>query len=170
MIANRIKKVLPTLINNDQTGFIAGRYIGENIRLLLDIMEYAEENDIPGLFLLIDFEKAFDSISWNFLNNVLKIFNFGDSIQIWVKTFNNNIKSAVNQGGNLSEFFRIERGCRQSDSLSPYLFILCTEIMAKKIRENPKIKGIKVLHSEHEISHFADDTSVILDGSEESLN
>jgi hypothetical protein len=44
-------------------------------------MEYAEENDIPGLFLLIDFEKAFDSISWNFLNNILKFFNFGESIQ-----------------------------------------------------------------------------------------
>jgi hypothetical protein len=58
LIANRIKKVLPTLINNDQTGFIAGRYIGKNIRLLFDIMEYAEENDIPGLFVLIDFEKA----------------------------------------------------------------------------------------------------------------
>ena len=170
VIANRIKKVLPTLINNDQTGFIAGRYIGENIRLLFDIMEYAEENDIPGLFLLIDFEKAFDSISWNFLNNILKFFNFGESIQKWVKTFYNNIKSAVNQGGNLSDFFSIERGCRQGDPLSPYLFILCAEIMAIKIRENPKIKGIKVLHSEHEISQFADDTSVILDGSEESLN
>ena len=109
VIANRIKKVLATLINNDQTGFIAGRYIGENIRLLFDIMEYAEENDIPDLFLLIDFEKAFDSISWN----ILKFFNFGESIQKWVKTFYNNIKSAVNQGGNLSEFFRIERGCRQ---------------------------------------------------------
>ena len=52
--------------------FFAGRYIGGNIRLLFDIIEYAEENDIPGLFLLIDFEKAFDSISWNFLNNVSK--------------------------------------------------------------------------------------------------
>ena len=120
--------------------------------------------------MLIDFEKAFDSISWNFLNNILKFFNFGESIQKWVKTFYNNIKSAVNQGGNLSEFFRIERGCRQGDPLSPYLFILCAEIMAIKIRENPKIKGIKVLHSETEISQFADDTSVILDGSEESLN
>ena len=104
------------------------------------------------------------------LNNILKFFNFGESIQKWVKTFYNNIKSAVNQGGNLSEFFRIERGCRQGDPLSPYLFILCAEIMAIKIRENPKIKGIKVLHSEHEISQFADNTSVILDGSEESLN
>ena len=67
MIANRIKKVLPTLINNDQTGFIAGRYIGENIRLLFDIMEYAEENDIPGLFLLIDFEKVLTQYHGTFL-------------------------------------------------------------------------------------------------------
>jgi hypothetical protein len=54
---------LPTLINNDQTGFIAGRYIGENIRLLFDIMEYAEENDIPGLFTM--------RLATNFLENVL---------------------------------------------------------------------------------------------------
>jgi hypothetical protein len=67
VIANRIKKVLPTLINNDQTGFIAGRYIGENIRLLFDIMEYAEENDIPGLFLLIDFEKVLTQYHGTFL-------------------------------------------------------------------------------------------------------
>ena len=125
MIANRIKKVLPTLINNDQTGFIAGRYIGGNTRLLFDIIEYAEENDIPGLFLLTDFEKAFDSISWNFLNNVLEIFNFGESIQKCIKTYYNNIKSAVNQGGNLSKMFRIERGFRQRSVFPLYIHIMC---------------------------------------------
>ena len=62
--------------------------------------------------------------------------------------------------------FRIERGFRQSHPFSPYIFILCAEIMAIKIKENPKLKGIKVLHSEHEISQFPDDTSVILDRSE----
>jgi hypothetical protein len=53
-------------------------------------MEYAEENDIPGLFLLIDFEKAFDSISWNFLNNILKIFNFGNLLKNGLKRFREN--------------------------------------------------------------------------------
>ena len=169
VIASRIKKFLPILINTDQTGFISGRYIGENIRLLFDLMEYTEEKEIPGLLLLIDFEKAFDSVSWSFLNNVLKFFNFGESISKWVQVFYKNINSAVIQGGNLSNFFTIGRGCRQGDPLSPYLFILCAEIMAIRIRGNEKIKGIKIFQTEHQLSQFADDTSVILDGSEESL-
>lgn len=66
-IAERLKKVLDKLINRDQTGFLKGRFIGENIRLVYDLMNYTEQNQIPGLLMLIDFEKAFDSISWNFI-------------------------------------------------------------------------------------------------------
>ena len=62
-IANRVKKIMNKLISTDQTGFMEGRYIGENTRLLYDIMQYTEEQHIPGLLLLIDFEKAFDSLS-----------------------------------------------------------------------------------------------------------
>jgi hypothetical protein len=107
---------------------------------------------------------------WDFLLSVLKIFNFGESIINWVKVFYNNISSAVIQGGNLSEFFQIGRGCRQGDPLSPYLFILCAEILAIKIRGNTNIGGINVTRIEHKLSQFADDTSLILDGSEKSLN
>lgn len=63
VIANRTNKFLNKLINLDQTGFISGRYIGDNIRMIYDMLQYTEENDIPGRLLLIDFEKAFDSIS-----------------------------------------------------------------------------------------------------------
>ena len=61
-IANRVKKVMNKLISTDQTGFMEGRFIGENTRLLYDIMQYTEEQHIPCLLLLIDFEKAFDSL------------------------------------------------------------------------------------------------------------
>ena len=76
VISTRIKSVLNKLISKDQTGFLKGRYIGENTRLIYDIMDFTEENDIPGLLLFIDFEKAFDSVSWNFLYKVLNFFNF----------------------------------------------------------------------------------------------
>ena len=104
-IAERIKTVLPSLISNDQSGFIPGRFIGENTRLIYDILHFTEENDIPGILLLIDFEKAFDSISWTFIEQVLDLFNFGKSIKHWIQTFYTNIKSAVTQNNFLSEFF-----------------------------------------------------------------
>ena len=75
------------LISTDQTGFMEGRCIVENTRLLYDIMQYTEEQHIPGLLLLIDFEKAFDSLSWRFTDKVLGYFNFGPSIRKWVSTF-----------------------------------------------------------------------------------
>ena len=143
--ANRIKPLLPLLIKSDQTGFIKGRYIGENIRLIYDILHYTEENNIPGILLLIDFEKAFDSLSWSFIDKTLNLFNFGPSIQKWFNVFYKDAKSTVSQCGFLSDFFKVERGCRQGDPLSCYISILCAEILSIKIRSNPKIKGIKVV-------------------------
>ena len=81
VIANRIKTTLSKLINIDQTGFIEGRYFDENTRILYDIMHYAEEHNLAGLLLFIDFEKAFDSLSWNFIYKVLAFFRFGHSIR-----------------------------------------------------------------------------------------
>jgi len=61
-IANRIKTMLPELINEDQTGFMSGRYIGDNLRLIYDMIAYLKGKNLPGLLLNIDFEKAFDSV------------------------------------------------------------------------------------------------------------
>ena len=158
VIANRIKQVLPKLINEDQTGFIAGRYMGENSRQIYDIMQYAEENNIPGLLLLIDFEKAFDSLSWKFIHEVLTLFNFGNSLITWISVLYKNAQLCVNIGGNLSTFFSIQRGCRQGDPISPYIFILCAEILALKIRNNIRIKGIKIKKTEFKFSQYADDS------------
>ena len=72
--------------------------------------------------------------------------------------------------GFLSEFFNIGRGCRQGDPISPYLFILCAEILSIKIRNNRNIKGICINGIEYKISQFAYDTTLLLDGSEDTVN
>ena len=71
--------------------------------------------------------------------------------------------------GGPSEFFQLSRGVRQGYPLSPYLFILCVEILGNAIRNCDQIKGICALDSERKISQYADDTTLILDGSEESM-
>ena len=132
-------------------------------------MHYTESKNIPGLLVLIDFEKAFDSISWSFIYKALQFFGFGEYIIEWVKILNTNFKASVLQSGYLSNQFNIERGCRQGDPVAPYLFILCAEILAILIKQNKDIKGITIGNKEHKISQYADDTSLALDGTPKSL-
>jgi hypothetical protein len=73
-------------------------------------MHYLEDNDMDGLLLLVDFEKAFDSIEWKFLQKALNSFNFGPSICKWFETFYVDSKSCVINNGHISNFFNLERG------------------------------------------------------------
>ena len=79
--AKRIEWKLPKLVLSDQTGFVKGRYIGQNVRLLNDLMEFTESNKLPGILLFIDFEKNFDTLEWPFIHHALKCFNFGPNIR-----------------------------------------------------------------------------------------
>ena len=92
-IANRLRNVIRKIINNDQTGFLKGRFIGENIRLIDGIINHTESNKIPGLLLFLDFEKAFDTVEWPFIWKTLDSFNFGPSITNWIKLCYQNIES-----------------------------------------------------------------------------
>ena len=141
-IANRIKKVITNIVSNAQTGFIKGRYIGENIRLLYEVLDYVDENNLPAILFFSDFEKAFDSLNHEYMFNVLHHFNFGPSLINWVKLFYKGANSCVMNNGYMSTFFPIQRGVRQGCPLSPTLFILCIELLSYKISSNVNIKGI----------------------------
>lgn len=167
-IANRIKKVLPKLIEKDQTGFVPGRYIGDNIRILYDMIHYINSKNLSGLLVLIDFEKAFDSLEWSFMYKVLKKFGFGEDLIRWIEAFYSDIKSRILVNGMLSTDLNINRGCRQGDPISPYLFILSVEALACKIRSLKDIKGIKINDTDFKITQFADDTSFLLEGDKTS--
>ena len=161
-LALRVSKVIPNLINSDQTAYVKGRYIGENIRTIADIIEYCKRNNLTGILLLIDFEKAFDTVRWSFLFKTLKTFNFGDNFIKWSKTLYTNPLSTVCNNGYFSEYFKLERGIRQGCPLSAYLFILVVEMLAINIRNNKEIHGISVQNRIIKIRYLADDTTFIL--------
>ena len=94
---------------------------------------------------------------------------FGEGICQWIESFYRNIKSAVIVNGQICEWFTVQRGCRQGDPISPYLFVLCVEILAIMIRENKEIKGITVNKVNHKISQFADDTQLLNEGDRQSF-
>ena len=166
-LAKRIEKYLPKLINSDQTGFVKGRYIGQNIRLLSDIMEYLEAKKTSGLLFFIDFEKAFNSLEWDFISKALNAFNFGLNVKRWISIFYTDVQSAVMNGGFLTTHFNISRGVRLGCPLSPLLFILATELLAVKICQDSDCKGISLPRDQEvKISQFADDTIIITENVE----
>ena len=168
-LAERLKPALEHIIHTDQKGFVAGRFIGECVRNTYDVLEYAKSKNRAGLLLLIDFEKAFDSISHSFIIKCLHFFGFGLSFIKWINVILNDVSSCVNHCGNISERFKVGRSCRQGDPISPYLFIICVEILAIKIRENKGVKGFKMGNFEQKLDFYADDLTAYLDGSKESL-
>ena len=121
VLALRMQTVLASIINYDQAAYVRGRYIGESIRLVSDILDFAEENPIGGMLFSADFEKAFDSIEHPFLLAVLASFGFGPQFIHWVRKIFKNAESCVMNNGHSTGCFPLERGTRQGDPLSAYL-------------------------------------------------
>ena len=162
VLANRLKPHIDKLIHPDQIGYIKGRYIGENIRTVDDIVEYFKRTNKSGIILLIDFEKAFDSVRWEFIKKSMEKFNFGQSFCKWISVLYNNSESAIINNGFITEFFKPKRGVRQGCPLSVYLFLFVVELLAVEIRKNKNVNGIIFEENEAKISQLADDTTIFL--------
>ena len=123
-------------------------------------MEHTKLESTPGIIVSLDFRKAFDSLEWSFMMKAQDIFSFGTSIKRWISTLYTNIECAAINNGFMTNWFRPSRGVRQGCPLSPYLFVLSTEVLSSKIRQEPTISGIKIFGHEIKLSQFADDTNL----------
>lgn len=98
-IALRIKNIIGDVINNNQAGFIKGRFIGDNLRQILDTIHFYENHQEPGLLFIADFEKAFDKVQWKFIKQCLSFFNFGKNLIQWFETlYNHPVSRVINNG------------------------------------------------------------------------
>ena len=114
--------------------------------------------------MLVDFEKAFNSISLNFLYSVLKLFGFGPSIIKWIHTFNKNIKATIMQCEVMSYFINIEKKV-VTKAIQLHHIYFCSQILNLMLKYNQSVRG----NTEFRLTHFADDTTILLDCTRSSL-
>ena len=155
-LAYRLAAILPDIIDKDQRGFVKGRYIGENIMALYSIISQAEQDD-EGMIMFLDIEKAFDSVSWNYLYEVLNNFNLPDEFIRWIKTLYARKELKILNNGYMSGTIFPQNGLAQGNGLSPLLFILTIETLAISIRKNDKIQGYKIGSIHKKLALLADD-------------
>ena len=171
-ISNRLKSVMSKIINPAQTAYTSGRYIGENTRLVHDIIHWTKNNNKKGVILAADFEAAFESVAWNYLRLVIDELNFGPNIKQMINHLylNNKNQSRILINGHLGERIYLQRGIRQGDPGSGYLFNLAVSILSEQINKSTKFTGIQIdRNNEVKISQYADDTILFLDGTERSI-
>lgn len=164
ILAGRLLKVIHHVVAPDQTCGVPGRFIGENVAFLRDVVTFANEFNVPAAILSLDQEKAFDRVDWSFLFLLLSRMGFGPSFISWVKLLYTDVYSAIFINGYTSRSFKPSRGVRQGCPLSPLLYVLTMEVLAVNIRANPVIKGLclpGVVSPLPVLSLYADDTSVI---------
>ena len=152
------------MVAEDQTCRVPGRFIGENVALLRDVVSFASSSRTPVSILSLDQEKAFDRVDWGFMRSTLVAMGFGPSFVAWVDLFYHRMQSCVNVNGYVSAFFNLSRGVRQGCPLSPLLYVLLCEVLAANIRCNTRISGLLIpgFPPLSLISQYADDTSLIV--------
>ena len=162
VLAGRLLKVISTVVAPGQTCGVPGCYIGENVAFLRDVLELANEYNLPVALLSLDQEKAFDCVDWPFLFTTKM--GFGDSFIRWVRLLYTDVRSSVLVNGYTSCLFKPSRGVRQGCPLSPLLYVLSMEVLAANVRCHPDITGLRLpgLSSPLPVlSLYADDTSAV---------
>lgn len=158
----RLQPVLGEIIHPDQTGFLPGRYIGENLRTIQDVIDFTGSSSDSPLLMAFDFQKAFDSVRWEFVYRSLREFGFGSNFVDGIKTIFKNIQSCTTNAGFTSRYFSPTQGVRQGCCVAPYLFIIAVEILGIQIRQEERVKGISVGPCTVKLSQFADDLTAFV--------
>uniref|UniRef100_A0A8C5MTU0 Reverse transcriptase domain-containing protein n=1 Tax=Leptobrachium leishanense TaxID=445787 RepID=A0A8C5MTU0_9ANUR len=162
ILANRLQRFLPQLVDPDQVGFIPGREARDATTRILNALARSNNMSAPLCLLSTDAEKAFDRILWPFMFQTLQHFKLGADFIQYVKALYSTPAARVKVNGALTPSFPILNGTRQGCPLSPLLFALSLEPLLASIRQNPQIKGLQGKYLEHKVSAYADDLMFIL--------
>ena len=163
VLAGSLKKVLPSVIDESQSAFLKGRGILDSVLMANEAIEDLKRKGRSGLCLKLDFEKAYDSVRWDFLYDILLRMGFNNKWILWIRGCLESASMSVLVNGCPTEEFKPSRGLRQGDPLAPFLFLVVAEGLSGVVRQalkNNLLSGLKIGKNELEVCilQFADDT------------
>jgi len=163
ILSKRLKQVLK-LVGETQTTFVTGRQILDGALIGNEVVDWLKKSRKKGALLKLDFQKAYDTIDWHLLDQVMQMMGFGEKWRRWIQECITKATILVVVNGKPTKPFRTRRGLRQGEPLSPLLFVLIAEVLNKMFQRaasNGLIRGIEVGRDKIPFTHlqFADDTS-----------
>ena len=169
VLSNRLKVILPRIVSPTQGAFVAGRLISDNLLIAHEMIHGLRTGDKiveEWMAIKTDMSKAYDRVEWNFLEILMEKMGFDRVWVRWIMACVSTMSFSVLLNGNSHGFIRPERGIRQGDPLSPFLFILCDEALVSflnRAEEDGRLHGIKLATSCPAIHHllFADDSILL---------
>ncbi|GJZ99827.1 putative RNA-directed DNA polymerase, eukaryota, reverse transcriptase zinc-binding domain protein [Tanacetum coccineum] len=170
IIVNRLSILIESCVSPAQSAFIKGRNILDGPLILSEVLAWYQKRKKGIIVFKVDFEKAFDSLRWDFLDLILEKFDFGLKWRSWIKGCLQNGRSSILVNGSPTDEFELFRGLRQGDPMSPFLFILAMEGLHSLMCKAETIglfKGVSIGNNNLCISHlmYADDVIIFGDWS-----
>ncbi|GKB04934.1 RNA-directed DNA polymerase, eukaryota [Tanacetum coccineum] len=168
ILTNRLINVLGGIVNEVQSAFVANRQILDGPFILNELFQWCKVKKKQVLIFKVDFEKAYDSVRWDFLDEVLCKFGFGDKWRRWIQCCLHSSRGSIIINGSPTKEFQFGKGLKQGDPLSLFLFILIMEslhLSFQRVVDEGLFHGIK-LHDTVNISHlfYADDAVLLANG------
>ncbi|GJZ72934.1 RNA-directed DNA polymerase, eukaryota, reverse transcriptase zinc-binding domain protein [Tanacetum coccineum] len=174
VLANRLVDKLGSIVNEVQSAFVKDRQILDGPFILDELIQWCKKKRKHLLVFKVDFEKAFDSVRWDFLDDLLFKFGFGGKWRKWIQSCLRSSRGSIILNGSPTEEFQFHKGLKQGDPLSPLLFILVMEslhLSFNRVEEAGLFNGIQ-LNSSINISHlfYADDAVFVGQWCEKNIN
>ena len=164
LLANQLASVLDSIVSPVQSAFISGRQILDGPLVVSEIIDWYKKRRQNLMIFKVDFEKAFDSVSWKYLDFVLAKIGFGDNWRSWIRACLYSARTSVLINGSPTPEFSLGRGLRQGDPLSPFLFILIMEglhLTLDAATRSQNILGVTIGETIFSHFFFADDVVIL---------